>query len=559
MMFVTSRLQRKIYLRIWYCVSDILMTKHGKDVVCAVRIKLTKTRKDEISNPDQNLGAGQDGEVTKIKDIARVFTEGGSNILHLFEEKWLCHNCDKVFDDKEMLKHHMADHEQSQKLRQVVVLNEKQGGKGRSSRKEFDEKSPDRKKRRLDKNSEDVVDLESLKHDNVNANAGLNQINTSSSKTLDELNDDVDNDEDVVDDDSDEEKAVSDEEFILVEGNTDGVRALQCPKCREAFSDEEDSFEKHVNQCKVFKCFQCGKEFGSEFVLERHVKVFHSKLEFQCDYCVKRFVTKDELAVHVTTWHKLMPRKGPKVRKKIATKDGKRLEEGKRECKQCGEVIKGDSEWMTHMALHGLVVQIQCDVCYKTFESEKQMQVHKKNAHMISYTMAQDKSCRICNKDFHSTGAFNIHMVEKHGLKGNYGCEVCGKQFLSKARLHDHMANHSKERPHICPTCGKTYKTKRNLDDHVRTHLDNEGFPCGKCGKMFKTKQYLSVHLLHTHPDTRRFHCEKCGKLFKTKHVLDVHIEYHLNELNYHCDMCEKRYNTKKSLLAHKQKHLKHL
>ena len=534
------------------------MTKHGKDVVCAVRIKLTKTRSDVISNQDKKLGAGQDVEVTKTKDNARVFTEGGINTLHLLEEKWLCHNCDQVFDDKEILKHHLVDHEQLKKPPQIVVLKANQGDKDSSPGKKVDEKSPDRKKRRLDKSSEDVVDLEFLKHDDTNTKVDLNQINTSLI-TLDELNDDVDNDDDVVDDEWDEEKVVSDDEFILVEGNTDGVRALQCPKCREAFSDEEDSYEKHVNKCKVFKCFHCCKEFGSEFVLERHVKVFHSKLEFQCEYCVKKFVTKDELAVHVTTWHKLMPRKGLKLRKKIATKDGKKLEEGERECKQCGEVVRGDTEWMTHMALHGLGVEIQCDICYKAFESEKQMQVHKKNAHMISHTMAQGKSCAICSKDFHSTGAFNIHMVEKHGMKGNYGCEVCGKQFLSKARLNDHMANHSKERPHICPTCGKTYKTKRNLDDHMRTHLDHEGFPCGKCGKLFKTKQYLSVHLLHTHPDTRRFHCEKCGKLFKTKNVLDVHIEYHLNELNYRCDLCEKRYNTKKSLLAHKQKHLKHL
>ena len=559
-MFVASRLQRKIYLRIWYCVSEILRTKHGKDVVCAVRIKLTKVRSAELSSGSKRLGTAEGDEVTNIKDIARVLNESGSSALHRVEEKWLCHNCDEVFDDKENLKQHLADHEQSKKLRKVVVLKEKQGMKETSSRKDVNGKSPARKKRRLDKQGENVEGPEPPKHhEEVQTEPSPDQIDASS-KPLDELNDDDDEDANgVVDHGWDEEKAASDEEFILVQGNTDGVRALQCPKCRETFSDDEDSFERHVSDCKIFKCFHCGKEFGSEFVLERHVKVFHSRLEFRCEYCVKRFVTKDELAVHVTTWHKLMPRKGPKVRKKIATKDGKRLAGGVRECEQCGEVIKSDTEWLTHMTLHGLIVQIQCDICYKTFESEKQMHLHKKNAHKVAHAMAQGKSCGICRKDFHTTGAFNIHMVEKHGLRGNYGCEVCGKQFLSKARLHDHMANHSTERPHICPTCGKTYKTKRNLDDHMRTHLDNEGFPCGKCGKLFKTKQYLSVHLLHTHPDTRRFHCDICGKLFKTKNVLDVHIEYHMNELNYHCDMCEKRYNTKKSLLAHKQKHLKHL
>ena len=491
-------------------------------------------------------------KLTKARNEAAIVKSGigedGRQALHDVQQTWRCENCGESFGEEETLKLHLAEHKQSSKEQPEVVKLKKNPETDSPSGK-----SPPFKKRKLKSSIEDVENVQHTPEKLPEADVEESSIDpTDTVRTLDDNTNDDDNND--VDEYS--EEVQSDEEFIIVEGNADGVRALQCPKCREVFSEDEQAFEKHVNECKIFRCYHCGKHFGSEFVLERHVKVFHSKPKVKCDYCVKMFVTKDELAAHVSTWHKLMPKKGPKVLKKIvASREGKKLADGSRECEQCGEVVVGDAEWTAHIALHDVAGVIQCDTCYKTFESEKQMQVHKRNTHIVAAPVG--KTCEICSKEFHSTGSFNIHMVEKHGARGNFGCEVCGKQFLSKARMLDHMANHSSARPHICPTCGKTYKTKRNLDDHMRIHLDNEGFPCGKCGKMFKTKQYLSVHLLHTHPDTRRFHCDICGKLFKTKNVLDVHIEYHLNELNYQCDICEKRYNTKKSLFSHKQKHLK--
>ena len=549
---VVSDIRNNLSKSLWYCVSDIMRpnAEQKKKYVCSVKIKLMQSESITYGSPVGKGAEFDDEELAKLKNFAQVMNESPPNVPELEEEKY---TCDEAFSEKEHLHEHDVMVHGHSKNKFALV---KKDGENLSTKKQpvVESKEPPKKKRKLtlDESSEENADTVSdSKPDTENRVEAIEFEDESNGNYGTAIA-------------WEDGQYSSDEEFILVEGNTDGLGSMQCPKCRETFDEEVDVgiFEKHIELCKICKCNHCDKEFGSELVLERHIKIFHSKFDFECEYCVRKFCTKDELAVHGTTYHKLIPKKRPKTEVKPPPVKAERMQliGGQYKCDRCDEIIQGDEEWMAHIALHNFSdVPIQCDLCPKTFETEKQMHAHKKNVHDILEKSYAEKSCAICNKDFNSTTNYKIHMIEKHGHKGRYGCEVCGKQYQSKARFEDHKANHSKERPHICPTCGRTYKTKRNLDDHMRIHTDSEGFTCGKCGKLFKTKGYLQVHMLHTHPDTRRFHCDICGKLFKTKNVLDVHIEYHLNEMKYQCDYCDKRFNAKKNLQSHVKKHLKHI
>ena len=100
-----------------------------------------------------------------------------------------------------------------------------------------------------------------------------------------------------------------------------------------------------------------------------------------------------------------------------------------------------------------------------------------------------------------------------HELK----CSVCGRFFLSKAGLVNHLKSHGRwpnkavyeealpARPtkHTCPTCGLVCKSAGGLIRHSMIHKDvpepeisnNENFKCYICERTCKTKADLKSHL----------------------------------------------------------------
>lgn len=77
-------------------------------------------------------------------------------------------------------------------------------------------------------------------------------------------------------------------------------------------------------------------------------------------------------------------------------------------------------------------------------------------------------------------------------------CPICGKTLASGASLTLHMRVHTGERPFKCGSCDKTFsrsdkKRHHELAFHSESHMRN--FGCDYCGKRFVSGAILRIHL----------------------------------------------------------------
>jgi len=84
-------------------------------------------------------------------------------------------------------------------------------------------------------------------------------------------------------------------------------------------------------------------------------------------------------------------------------------------------------------------------------------------------------------------------------LSQNEVCEICGKGFLLRYQLKEHLNTHADVKTHPCQLCGKVPK---NFNSHQR-HMDRShgvGLTCEICGGSdFGTKTGLLKHKRDNH------------------------------------------------------------
>lgn len=81
-----------------------------------------------------------------------------------------------------------------------------------------------------------------------------------------------------------------------------------------------------------------------------------------------------------------------------------------------------------------------------------------------------------------------------------FRCEKCGKIYCRKYVLKIHMRVHSGEKPLKCDVCGKSFSDPSNMKKHVKLHeTDHVTYPCKFCGRNFVRRRGLLNHLHSMH------------------------------------------------------------
>ncbi|GFG37419.1 hypothetical protein Cfor_12000, partial [Coptotermes formosanus] len=168
--------------------------------------------------------------------------------------------------------------------------------------------------------------------------------------------------------------------------------------------------------------------------------------------------------------------------------------------------------------------------------------------------------CKHCGNIFETFVEFELH-VKTHFSEKPFTCP-CGRSYMHKGHLKEHMLTHTDRKPHVCTQCGKSFAHKGDLTihtrihtgchlkDHMKTHSGEKPHSCSFCGKSFLQNSDLRVHL-RGHTGEKPFSCTECGKNFARSGVLKRHMLTHTGEKPYKCSLCGKEYTQSSKLKRH--------
>lgn len=126
---------------------------------------------------------------------------------------------------------------------------------------------------------------------------------------------------------------------------------------------------------------------------------------------------------------------------------------------------------------------------------------------------------------FYELSALGIHLKRRHKVKPSV-CNECGKSFLVKLQLENHMrAAHGEQKKFVCTECGKAYHQESLLRKHQTAHTNQRLFHCLQCDKSYKDKPNLAKHIKRAHlSETKREVCTICGKSIINLQVANFNI-----------------------------------
>ncbi|KAM9770268.1 zinc finger protein 827 isoform 2-T2 [Menidia menidia] len=386
---------------------------------------------------------------------------------------------------------------------------------------------------------------------------------------------------------------------------------------RVAFHDSEKSDGEPGNGIaqwriheQLFPCPVCGKVFGRQQTLSRHLSLHTAKCRANLNqhltiHSVKLVNTDAEQIVSAVTADSAERKNCPYYYS----------------CHVCGFQTELNAQFVSHMSLHvdkeQWMFSLCCSVCDYVCMEENDMKSHISTGHAalnsrspLSETKStssslsalsdslnsseggdlihgneelksllappssagsqassgshsgsgtEDKAdkgfeCVFCNFVCKTRSMYERHL-QIHLITRMFECDVCHKFLKTPEQLLEHKKCHTVPSGGLkCPFC--IYSTNRPaaMECHLKTHCKME-YRCRICQGLWPDQASLEAHM-RGHRLGNHYKCEQCGYLSKTANKLIEHVRVHTGERPFHCDRCSYSCKRKDNLNLHKK--LKH-
>lgn len=197
-------------------------------------------------------------------------------------------------------------------------------------------------------------------------------------------------------------------------------------------------------------------------------------------------------------------------------------------CSDCDRVFSRKVQYEKHIRQHvpipdfdlSDIVGINCEVCGKTFKSEKSLRIHSKR-----HIEKNKITCVICGKKFCKRSSLKLHLRVHNHLR-KYECDMCDKYFPSEIDLKKHRSACHDEKPFSCKICNERFSWRDQVSSHycapkhevksvtedtqntssvmtrnidVYQVSDDQIIACGICQRQFSQKGHLILHYRRSH------------------------------------------------------------
>ncbi|XP_054740737.1 transcription factor grauzone-like isoform X1 [Anastrepha obliqua] len=165
--------------------------------------------------------------------------------------------------------------------------------------------------------------------------------------------------------------------------------------------------------------------------------------------------------------------------------------------------------------------------------------------------------CFLCQKSLTDFREVKIHYREQHQIDGYVKC--CGKKFLKRGILVDHIYFHNDPEYFKCQHCDKLLVDRRGLETHIQFfHGSRERiYHCDICSKRFFRREVLARHsLIHASDEQKIVKCTQCEKTFCNEYKMTQHLKLvHLHLYAKICDICGKSFHGSEAFRRHQEEH----
>ncbi|XP_023935788.2 zinc finger protein 76 [Bicyclus anynana] len=221
---------------------------------------------------------------------------------------------------------------------------------------------------------------------------------------------------------------------------------------------------------------------------------------YKCDisYCNEEFVTKQKLKKHMSVHQK--------------GKVGKTQRHTTSEC-PVKRLLEND-------------VEVPCGRVYLTKE---ELMKHLNDEHTIDEAFY---SCSECGRRFFWASGLRAHSRAHAAVaRESLACPWpgCARVFRQPCRLREHARAHTGDRPYPCryPNCGWSFRTASKLLRHTRRHTGERQHACAACGRAFLRREHLRDHVQRHAAPRARHACPSidCQQSFSNRSSLYLHMK----------------------------------
>nr|XP_033335539.1 zinc finger protein 729-like isoform X2 [Megalopta genalis] len=320
--------------------------------------------------------------------------------------------------------------------------------------------------------------------------------------------------------------------------NEDWEVTKVCRVCNLVFESNEEFIQHNMFYYKgqLFTCMFCDKALYGLFTLHNHIQFVHNggsirkQYIYACNICNEAFTLESHHHAHKFHVHL-------------------ELKIGIPQHLQDHTYVR---MFATAESLDELIPKYNCDICYMSFITEKDMRQHK-----IEYINDGYYLCSFCVRKCLTHAALSKHESSSHtcsNFTDCYKCSYCEEVLPTRTEMKSHEVHFHPETS--APQHDSSNQTIANQTTEASGDV-TDAFSCTICDTKFESWEKLNYHSVE-YSNQGSYKCLVCNRRFPELHRLQVHKLRHAN-LNfilskYHCPVCNEGF----TILMHVRMHLMH-